>query len=530
MVRNLYRSYLYAVCIILLISATAVTAASLGLLLTRTPLRGQYDSLPGRIQIVQAIVAFVVAWLVTLTLGGLHYRLIRRDMATDPSAAGSAVRSLALNITQMIAALIAVGEAGAGISILGKPYNSPITNFSVALATSGLFALLQWERRRTRVRTSGALAMQRLHLYGAQLVLIFIATFFWFQAVQSSVLDVFISLGKYDPCAFYYLGPVCPPGTSFPVSQLIAQWSAALFVAACWAGYTAFSRRDRHSRLRQVTHLLAFGYGLSFVLRGLQGIFEAILRQVAGHPFPIMYLANGAALASASLVFGVVAMLAYRWLYAREAADLPSGMPAAGLIQLALTAAIFAYPFWVGAATLLMQVVERIVPAGSHPLAENFTQAGALFLVGLPFVFFAFLLGTRTRQSGVTWPHRVFVLVMLAAGTITTATGLVISLQALGSTLLGAAPEDWQYTARTGLITLLVGVVMAAIFATLAARNRYFAGRPEAKPTGEELATAMPQAAVSFPDTLEGILDALLAGSLSRDEAAARIRSRESTR
>ena len=218
------------------------------------------------------------------------------------------------------------------------------------------------------------------------------------------------------------------------------------------------------------------------MLRGSQGIFEAILRAVLGQPYSANESAYGAGQALGALVFGIVALLAYRWLYAREAADLPSGEPAAGLARQALVAVVFAFPFWLGAATLLSDAVERVAPGGVLTPAATFAQAGALLLTGLPFVFFTVRLGMRTRQTGVTWPHRVFVLVLLAGGTIATAAGLVITLQAFGSALLGAPPDGWQHTVRSGLVTLLVGGTIVAIFATLAARNRYLAGRQEPKP------------------------------------------------
>ena len=278
MVRNLYRVYLYAVCIILLMTATITTGVSLAIWLSTTSLRGPYGSPPDRSQVVQAVVAFVVVWLVTLLLGGLHYWLIRRDMATDPTADGGAVRSYFLNVTQLLALLIAVGTAATGIAIAGQPYNTPIGSFSAAVAAGGLVALLQWERSRTRATTSWAIALERLHLYGAQLVLVFIATPFWLQAVQYTVESAAARMGTFNPCAYYYAGGACTPESYYPLRQLVAQWGAALFVAACWAGYTAISRSDRHSRLRQALHLLAFGFALSFVLRGSQGIFEAILR------------------------------------------------------------------------------------------------------------------------------------------------------------------------------------------------------------------------------------------------------------
>ncbi len=534
MVRNLYRVYLYAVCVILLISATVVTAVSLGLLLSTTPLAGPYNSPPDRSQVVQAVVAFAVVWLVTLGLGGLHLWLIRRDMATDPAAGGGAVRSYFLNVTELFAGLIAIGIAAVGIAQLGDRYGSSTYSFSVALSTAGLFALLEWERRRTRATTRGAVALQRLHQFGAQLVIVLIAATLWIQAVQDVVLTVLVRSGTYNPCADYPAGISCDPGTYYPLRQTAAQWGAALFLAACWAGYTAFSRNDRHSRLRQVTHLLAFGFGLGFVLSGCRGIFEAVLRQAVGRPFPSNDFAYGVPTIVGALVFGLVVVLAYRWLYAREAADLPSGVPAAGLIQWALAGVIFAYPFWVGVQSLLINVIERVVPGGSRPLAENFAQAGALLLTGLPFIFVVLRLNTWTRQTGVTWPNRIFVLVLLAGGVIAGAGGLIVALQALLSAMLGAPPDNWQQTARAGLVTLLVGGTMVAIFATLAVRNRYLGARPEPKPVEPELVAANTQpvaeGAVAPYETLEGMLDALLAGRMTRDEAAARIRAREGIR
>ena len=535
MVRNLYRIYLYAVCIVLLNAATTVTAFSLGLLLSETPLRGPYGFSPPHSQIVQTVVAFVVVWLVTLLLGGLHYWLIRRDMDTDPAAGGGAVRSYFLNITQLLAALTAITTAAIGITQLGNRNNSTASIFAVAISTAGLFALLEWERRRTRATTTAAIVFQRLHQFGAQLIIVFIAISVLSQAVQDIVMTVLIRSGAYNPCAGYPEGFTCYPGDSYSLRQTVAQWGAALFLAACWVGYTAFSRHDRHSRIRQVTHLLAFGYGLLSVLTGCRGVFEAVLRQLLGRPFPPNNLPYGAPTIAGALVSGLVVLLAYCWLYAREAADLPSGVPAAGLIQWALAGVIFAYSFWVGTQTLLINAIEHVVPAGSQPPVENFASAGALLLTGLPFIYITLRLGMRTSQTGVTWPHRIFVLVLLAGGVITGAGGLIIALQASLSAMLGAPADHWQQAARGGVVTLLVGATMVAIFMTVAVRNRYLGTRPEPKPVQTEpfAANTQPVAAVGGAapyETLEGILDALLAGRMTRDEAAARIRAREGMR
>ncbi|HEX5440029.1 MAG TPA: hypothetical protein VFW76_04050 [Ktedonobacterales bacterium] len=535
MVRNFYRVYLYSVCVALLIAATTATAFALGLLLSATPLRGPYSSSSPHSQIVQTLVAFAVVWLVTLLLGGLHYWLIRRDMATDPAAGGGAVRSYFLNITQLLAVLVAIGTAAIGILQLGNQNSSTASIFAVTFSTAGLFALLEWERRRTRATTRAAMVFQRLHQFGAQLVIVFIAISVLSQAVQGIVLTVMIRSGAYNPCADFPDGYTCFPGNYYSLRQVVAQWGAALFIAACWAGYTAFSRGDRHSWIRQVTHLLAFGYGLSSVLSGCRGIFEAVLRYLLGLPLPPNNFTSGAPTIAGALVSGLVVVLAYCWLYAREAADLPSGVPAAGLAQWALAGVIFAYSFWVGAQTVLIDAVEHVVPEGSQPPVGNFAQAGALLLTGLPFVFITLRLGARTRQTGVTWPHHVFVLVLLAGGVIAGAGGLIIALQASLSAMLGAPADHWQQAARGGFVTLLVGATMVAIFMTVAVRNHYLGTRPEPKPVQTEpvAANTQPLAAVGSAapyETLESILDALLAGRVTRDQAAARIRAREGMR
>ena len=536
MVRNLYRCYLYAVCIALLIAATTTTSISLGLLLASTTLRGQYDSPPSRSQLVQASVAFVTVWIVTLLLGGLHYWLIRRDMREDPAAGGGTVRSLFLNITQLIAAPTAVASAAVGISSLGQSYGLSFRSFATAISVGGLFALVQWERNRAPVRTDAARAFQRLHLYGAQLALVFVATPFWLQAVQSSALYAFARMALFDPCVYYgynYSNIACTAITYYSLRQSAAQWGGALLVAACWAGYTAYSRSDRHSRLRQVTHLLAFGYALGYVLWGAQRIFATVILTTVGHPLATREFPPDAATTLGALIFGAVALSAYYWLYAREAAGLPSGVPAAGLAQMALAGIICAYPFWLGARSLLSDVVEGAVPAGAQPDKVAFAQAGALLLSGLPFVYFALQLNMRARRTDVTWPHRVFALILLASGVIASAAGLVIALQALISALLGAPADNWQQTARTGAVTLLVGGAMVAIFATVAARNRYLAARPEAKPLPAASGSGETQPVTvqaEAPVSLEAILDALLAGRLSRDEAAHQIRAQTGAR
>ncbi len=86
MTRNLYRFYLYVVFIAMLIFAAVGLGRLLQALFSETPLRGAFGAGSTTSDLVQAIVFFVVSWIVAATLGGLHYWLIRRDMQSNPAA------------------------------------------------------------------------------------------------------------------------------------------------------------------------------------------------------------------------------------------------------------------------------------------------------------------------------------------------------------------------------------------------------------------------------------------------------------
>src|SRR5258708_27812102 len=108
MAKNLYRFYLYIVFIVMLIFAAVGLGRLLQALFSETPLRGSFGAGSTSSELVQAIVFFVVAWIVAGLLGGLHYWLIRRDMRGDPSAGSSAIRAFFLNIVELIAIPLAV--------------------------------------------------------------------------------------------------------------------------------------------------------------------------------------------------------------------------------------------------------------------------------------------------------------------------------------------------------------------------------------------------------------------------------------
>src|SRR5260370_18120517 len=75
---------------------------------------------------------------------------------------------------------------------LGRsPANDVSGSAAFAIAALVLLAVLEWERQRTRVGPGAAMAFQRLHLYGVQLILLIILTFFWL-LTAGQLLDAFV--------------------------------------------------------------------------------------------------------------------------------------------------------------------------------------------------------------------------------------------------------------------------------------------------------------------------------------------------
>src|SRR5579864_3479714 len=181
MARNLYRFYLYAVFLAMLLFAAVAMGMFLQTILALTPLRGTYGSSPTNAMIVQAVVFFVVSWLIAGLLGGLHYWLIRRDMRNDPTADNSAIRAFFLNMTELVAAPLAIGfSAFTVIYQLGRLYAGNITGTAAfSIATLALVGVLELERQRTRADSGAALVFQRLHLYGVQLIVLILLYFAW---------------------------------------------------------------------------------------------------------------------------------------------------------------------------------------------------------------------------------------------------------------------------------------------------------------------------------------------------------------
>jgi hypothetical protein len=179
---------------------------------------------------------------------------------------------------------------------------------------------------------------------------------------------------------------------------------------------------------------------------------------------------------------------------------------------LALTVALVALPFWSGCAVLLADFVESVVPQGT-PL--DLTVPLALILTGVGYILLEFWLRARTRRDGASiLPRRALELALLALGMLGTAISVIVLLYALLTATLGNPFDGWQRVARSAASVLVVAVILLAIYGRQALRERGAAveqKHPVAEPAGER--------------AIEATLDDLLAGRMTRDEAAARMRA-----
>ena len=506
---NLYRFYLYAVFTAMAIFAAVGLGQLLQTLLALTPLRGLDSAAPSSANIVQSVVFAGVAWIIAALLGGLHYWLIRRDMQNDPAAAGSSIRAFFLNVVELIATPLAVGiSAYAVIMQLGNVYagnlNFP-TAFSIAILS--LAAFFEWERRRMQASSGTALVFQRLHLYGVQLILLVLLSFAWYSTVSSLV------------GAFAYRNPaLCGGFTVCHGTNLLSAVAGTLWITLFWVGYGFFSRRDTSSLLRQILHFASFAYGVGSLLVGIYHGLELLLLMLV---FKVS-IAPGDIVGSYDFVsplsLGLVVVGIYSIWLRFSARQRPEGPVTIALTAEAIATALLAGVFWWGLGNVLNNTIETVFPASAVPLSRDWASVIAFVIAGLAYIPLDLFLRQRNIQDSATaaGPRRGFVFAMIGAGALAGAIGGAAALYALLTSLLGSPLSNWQQVAHAGLSAFVIGVIVAGIYLFIANREQLFGSF--VRPQGPALTSTVK------PVTIEDVLDTLLAGKITRDEAAARIR------
>jgi hypothetical protein len=530
MARNLYRVYLYIVFIAMLIFAAIGLGMLLQTLYSLTPLRGEFGTIPTNASIVQVTVFFAVSWLIAAIFGILHYWLIRRDMHNDPAAGRGAIRSFFLNITELIDAPLAiVASSTAVIAQLGHDPAFDLTGSAAfASVTLLLFVVLELERQRNQAGTSTAMAFQRLHLYGVQLILLIVLTFSW-NNTAFQLGDAFIFHGQVTGTI------ACGGFTGCPGSNLLSLVVATLWIVVFWIGYGFFTRNDSASLFRSILHFASFAYGVGLILYGISRAIEfgiLALFNVTLSASEILNSYNFVALITLGLLIAGVYAL---WLRITARKELSAqGWVTTILTGEAIITFLFAAAFWWGIALLFFNLFQMLAGLTTGP--RDWAPALALIITGLAYIPFDFNLHQRYKRDAATAadPRRGFVFAMLAGGILSTAIGGAVALYSLGTNLLGSPFENWQQVARAGASACVVGVIILALYFWIARREHLFSGlmkraeieeaSPSTEPAPEQIVPtpALPDEILS---KIYAALDDLLAGKITRDEAAKRIQS-----
>lgn len=538
MPRQLYRVYLYVVSIALLIFGAVALGMLLDTLLAYTPLRGSFRAVPGQNELVQRLIFAVVAWLIVAILGGLHYRLIRQDIASHPPASSGGVRSFFLNIPEGVAVLIGVFAASSGFSMLASsdPFGTPDASapFAGGIAALLVAAVLELERRRSVPAAGAPMVFQRLHVFGVPFVVLFAAAITaWETAMRATVAALLMQANVYSPldpdaCVIGPFGPgneITGPCTLPNVGFL---WLAVLVMAAAIAVYVLLARSDARSMIRTVAHLASLALGLVLLVIGLDRGVELLLRAAFGVPVgwaDVAHPWNAQFDFVSPLTLGALVTTAYAlWLRA-ERALLPLGADGTLRTMEALSAVVFAVPFWWGLGRLLNAGFEWLGLGGAlAPFPADWAAALATLIAGLAYIPLSIQLLRRGAEAGA--PRRGYILALLAGGVVTGAAGLAVTLYTLATAALGVPLDNWQQAARAGTAALVVGVLITGIYGWIALREHtiepLFARRAAAPSVAA--AEAEGEALVAMPGTIEQVLDAFAARKLTRDEAAERIR------
>lgn len=530
MARTLYRIYLYLVCVVLLGFSAFSLNSLLSTLLLLTPLRGMYDTAPDSRAVVQTSVLAIVAILVSLGLGGVHYWLIRRDIAQEPDAARGVVRSLALNLVQAVAAVVTLVAGIGALSQVGRPqFGGVAYSAAAALAAVTVFVLVQLERSRSRPATGAAIVLQRLHLYVVQVVLLVTALTSWSTAASDSISALFVTAGSLpSPCSLIQPGgfpgkPGVPPEPVPPCDYpgyLIGDWLVVLFVVGLLLLYIWLARDDLRSVLRQVMHGVGFVIGLGSLVFGVERAVEYGLRGALGvTTFSADSFTSGYDFVPA-LIFGAVVLWGFGAQFLRESAASPLGPLGTELTLLTISTIGLGVVFYTAIALLLQAGLESVVPEGARPDNAQWAFAVGLLVSGIAHPVLAEVLRRRSVAPAPTLPRRALILAGLAAGSLAAAIGLATALYLFITATLGSpVGANWASQARGATMIVVVGLYVAGVHLLPLLAERKAAA---AAPPPEAAPAPGPQ---PERDAVDVVLDGLQSGALTRAEAAARLRA-----
>jgi hypothetical protein len=308
-----------------------------------------------------------------------------------------------------------------------------------------------------------------------------------------------------------------------------------------------------------VFHFISFGIGIIAILTGIYRGATLIMLAILKSPVAANSISGSFAEYDviSSLSLGLIVTAVYVFWLRNATVKHPAEKASIFLTGLAIAAALAGVAFWYGCGLVLLNILEFINPSKTALTAENWATAIAFIVSGIAYIPLGLLLRQRSTQLASFAPQRGFTFTLLGGGILAAAIGGATALYAYGTAALNSPLDNWLYIAHAGIAAFAVGAMIVGIYLWTSIHSGFFSSArqpvetvtPPAETTAavEEahaatsvtaqqevtapLATQEPQVsqvaqamtAVAVTPSIGEIVDELLAGKISRDEAVARI-------
>ena len=295
-----------------------------------------------------------------------------------------------------------------------------------------------------------------------------------------------------------------------------------LWFVVFWLAYGWLTRTDTSKLLRFILHFSSIAVGVGILLTGLyRGVLLLLLPA-----FKISFELKDVTGPNAQydfapfLLLGMLVIGIYHLLL--------TGAAKCGLIErgevlateTSIATILSSLLFWSGIAFLLYSGLRAF--HGASPESPIWEANIAAILVGLVYIPLDFFLWRRnvTEPSIYAGARRGFVLAVLGVGILACAIGGAVALYAWATSLFGSPISNSVQVADAGLAAFIVGGIVTALYLMIAIREQLFRGFTKRS-------TPVVPASIVQSETIESVLDELMARRITRDEAAHRIRELE---
>lgn len=532
MLMTLRRFYLFAVTSIAFLFTFGVFTYFLYTLLHYLGLdQGQGSD---RSALTQALTFVIVAIIVVVPVGGLHWWLLRRDESAprqEAPDAGAVVRTVFLDLLLTLSSLTATFSLAACVYIALDTNQSRFFALPLSFFLSWILATLVivLEKRRVPVTIQPALTVSMLLGYIPQFVLVLFAAAQMVTFVQITLQQIF---APFPRCGF---AEYCSSYTPSPLENLgmAAVAVAGLALLANW------TRNDRHTGTRRLFDVAMMLAGVFYAITGIYNLGYLVLGALLKVPsilwpqsavyssyynscdYTTKYVGDCTYVQSLPFAgYLLVAAIILTWYLVRLwRTSLPDNLQAERISrQFALIAIAIplAAVFLTGGGSVLGNVIRMTSP--SQPSVTDHIQGVSLLISGVAWVALWPILARMSdpRGNGPTVPRRLYVFVLLGGTIVASAIGLAITLYLTLSGVLGTpADKDgrvWPYLLGIALVSGVAAAYYIFVLRRDTALLRVHRQVEEGTPPAER--------------TLEAILQDVAAGRATVPQAASELRSR----